>query len=143
MGKAKKNKKQGARFNPLARGDAMVVDTAVEEPKRLSAHQQRYLERKNLKARVTDLKTQRRKVSKADKFEFKKQRKQLNAGIREMTKKANDRTTLLRHASPAAAPAAAVLPEGFAFTLPQPTQSAQAQSMQSHEEAYRVASGVR
>jgi len=135
MGKAKKSKKHGARFNPLARGDAMAVDgsQADEEPKQLSAHQQRYLERKALKAQVAELKTQRRKVSKADKFEFKKQKKSLSASIRGLTQKANDKT-LAREASasaaaPAAAGAAAALPEGFVFDLPQPTRT-HAQSMQ-------------
>ena len=126
MGKAKKSKKHGVRFNPIARGDAMAVDS-MPEPKQLSAHQQRYAERKQLKHQVVELKSQRRKAS-GDKFALKKQKKTLSASIRNLTTQANDKT-LTRKAEPPAEPAAE-LPEGFAFDLPQPAQG-QALSMQT------------
>lgn len=132
MGKAKKSK-QNKRFNPLARGDAMAVDDAeAEPPKQLSAHQQRYLERKALKAEAEALKNQRRKVSKANKFECKKEKKALSASIREKTLRANDKSILQRPApapEPAAAPAP-TLPTDFQFSLPTPA-GAGAKSMQT------------
>lgn len=132
MGKAKKSKKHGVRYNPLARGDAMAVDSQPE-PKQLSAHQQRYAERKQLKLKVTEMKHQKRKVS-GDKFELKKQKKTLAASIRNLTTQANDKTLITRKAEPPAPEPAPELPEGFAFDLPQPTHG-QALSMQT--EAWR------
>ena len=126
MGKAKKSK-TGKRFNPLARGDAMAVDDGVAEPpKQLSAHQQRYMERKALKAEAEALKAQRRKVSKSNKFECKKQKKALSNSIRDSIQRANDKTLVLpRGAPPQPAPApAAVMPANFSFSLPTPTSGA-------------------
>ena len=50
MGKANK-KKKSLRFNPMERGDSMQAEGSKksEQPK-LSAHQQRHLERKRLQA---------------------------------------------------------------------------------------------
>merc|ERR1719424_418045 len=109
MGKAKKSKKHGVRYNPLARGDAMAVDSQPE------------------------MKQQKRKVS-GDKFELKKQKKTLAASIRNLTTQANDKTLITRKAEPPAPEPAPELPEGFAFDLPQPTHG-QALSMQT--EAWR------
>ena len=121
MGKAKKSKKGGLRYDPLARGDAMAVDSQPQpEPKQLSAHQQRYAERKQLKLKVAEMKNQKRKVV-GDKFELKKQKKALAASIRNLTSQANDKT-LTRTAAPPAPEPAPELPEGFAFDLPTPTQ---------------------
>ena len=131
MGKAKKSKKHGVRYNPLARGDAMAVDSQPE-PKQLSTHQQRYAERKQLKLKVTEMKHQKRKV-KGNEFELKKQKKTLAAEIRNLTTQANDKKLTRKAESPAPEPAPE-LPEGFAFDLPQPTQG-QALSMQT--EAWR------
>ena len=101
MGKAKKSKKGGLRYDPLARGDAMAVDSQPQpEPKQLSAHQQRYAERKQLKLKVAEMKNQKRKVV-GDKFELKKQKKALAASIRNLTSQANDKT-LTRTAAPPA-----------------------------------------
>ena len=123
MGKAKKSKKGGLRYDPLARGDAMAVDSQPQsEPKQLSAHQQRYAERKQLKLKVAEMKNQKRKVV-GDKFELKKQKKALAASIRNLTSQANDKT-LTRTAAPPAPEPAPELPEGFAFDLPTPTQTA-------------------
>ena len=129
MGKAKKAKKN-KRFNPLARGDAMAVDDADgEPPKQLSAHQQRHLERKTLKAEVEALKNQRRKVSKANMFQCKKEKKVLSASIHEKMLRANDKSILQRPA-PVLEPAAPAptLPTDFQFSLPTP--AAGAMSMQ-------------
>merc|ERR1719424_1393160 len=119
MGKAKKSKKHGVRYNPLARGDAMAVDSQPEP--------------KQLKLKVTEMKHQKRKVS-GDKFELKKQKKTLAASIRNLTTQANDKTLITRKAEPPAPEPAPELPEGFAFDLPQPTHG-QALSMQT--EAWR------
>ena len=131
MGKAKKSKKHGVRYNPLARGDAMAVDSQPK-PKQLSAHQQRYAERKQLKKQVIELKTQRSKVSHADRFALKKQKKTLSASIRSLTTQANDKTLTRKapEATPELPEAEPELPEGFAFDLPQPTHG-QALSMQA------------
>ena len=130
MGKAKKSKKHGARYDPLARGDAMAVDSQPQpEPTQLSAHQQRYAERKQLKLKVAEMKTQKRKVA-GDKFELKKQKKALAASIRTLTSQANDKTLTRKNAVPPAPEPAPELPEGFAFDLPTPAQG-QALSMQT------------
>ena len=83
MGKLKKAKRSN-RFDPLARGSSIAME--VEEsrssaPKRLNAHQQRHAERKRLQAEAAALKSARRKVSKADKHEMKKQKKALSRSI--------------------------------------------------------------
>merc|ERR1740130_639386 len=114
MGKAKKSKKHGVRYNPLARGDAMAVDSQPEP--------------KQLKLKVTEMKHQKRKV-KGNEFELKKQKKTLAAEIRNLTTQANDKKLTRKAESPAPEPAPE-LPEGFAFDLPQPTQG-QALSMQT------------
>tara|TARA_B110001452_G_scaffold27374_1_gene21469 strand:+ start:2745 stop:3167 length:423 start_codon:yes stop_codon:yes gene_type:complete len=137
MGKAKKTK-QNKRFNPLARGNAMAVDDAdAEPPKQLSAHQQRHLERKTLKAEAEALKNQRRKVSKANKFQCKKEKKALSASIREKVLRANDKSSILQRPAPAPEPAAAAptLPTNFMFSLPTPA-GAGAKSMQT--DAHRL-----
>lgn len=69
MGKATKQKKAKARFDPLARpsSTAMSIDDEAP-PKALSAHQERHLERKRLQREAEALKKQRGKVSKADKL---------------------------------------------------------------------------
>ena len=113
-------------------GDAMAVDSQPQpEPKQLSAHQQRYAERKQLKLKVAEMKNQKRKVV-GDKFELKKQKKALAASIRNLTSQANDKT-LTRTAAPPAPEPAPELPEGFAFDLPTP----QGQALSMQTEAWR------
>ena len=80
MGKVGKHKKSH-RFNPLARGQASSGTQAEEAPKVLNAHQQRHLERKRLQAEAQALKQQKGKVSKANKFEHKAQKKALAKSI--------------------------------------------------------------
>ena len=82
MGKAKKAKKPATRFDPMARPATAAAsaddDIPMDEPKQLSAHQQRHLERKRLQAEKIELKQKKNKVSKADKNAWKEEKKQLS-----------------------------------------------------------------
>ena len=82
MGKAKK-KRQNHRFNPLARPSGGTSDSGAEvQPKALSAHQQRHLERKRLQAEKQQLKQQRRKLSKADRLQHRSESKAIAKSIK-------------------------------------------------------------
>ena len=104
---------------------------AHAEPKQLSAHQQRYAARKQLKKQVVELKAQHdqvnslqrsrrglskadKLVSKADKFALKKQKRTLSLQIREVALMANDKTLPHKAAPRAAAAAPAAKPAGKA-----------------------------
>lgn len=85
MGKSKKRRNHAARFDPLARPtSAMAVDEDAEprEVKKLSAHQQRHMERKRLQAEAALLKQQKRKVSQADKIACKQERREIGKSLK-------------------------------------------------------------
>ena len=101
--------------------DGAAATDSHPEPKKLSAHQQRYAERKQLKKQVIELKAQHDEVNslqksrrglskgeklrtKADKYALKKQKKALSDSIRKVTLQANDKTLTHKAAPRAAAP---------------------------------------
>jgi hypothetical protein len=104
-------------------GGAVATDSHPD-PKKLSAHQQRYAKRKQLKKQVIELKAQHDEVNslqrsrqglskgeklrtKAEKYALKKQKKALSDSIREVTLQANDKTLAHRAAAPPCGNAAA------------------------------------
>ena len=117
MGKAKKQKKKQHRFNPIERSDTKV-EGKKPEPKPLSAHQARHLERKRLQAEAKELKRQRGKVSKAQaKFQLKAEKKALTMSLHDVKAKA----AALKSEPLAKSQAAAVsTPSTFTFNLPTP-----------------------
>ena len=116
MPKQKKKKPMAHRFDPLSRPEnGMEVDRAPV--KKLSAHQLRHLERKRLQAESTALKNSRRKVSKTNKLDHKKQKKALSAGIKVI----KQQTAELK-GNPLATNRKAGPSEEFAFALPMPGQ---------------------
>lgn len=125
MGKTKRGKLSGHRFNPLARPEkagpsSMSVDddAGASGAKPLSAHQQRHLERKRLQAEVASLRHQGRKISKADKVGHKSAKK----AIRQQLKTAKAEAEALRNRISASVPppAPSVAPAAFSFDLPMP-----------------------
>jgi len=134
MGKAKKNKKKMARFDPLARPAASSadMDDAVEVPeKKLSAHQQRHLERKRLQAEAQALKQQKRKVSKADKLAWQREKKELSRALKTSRQALRDASSSRPVAASSDAPVEEALaddaPAPFAgFDLPAPRGGADA-----------------
>ena len=86
MGKAKKNKKAKARFDPLARPAPSAMDAEGDDEEaaapKLSAHQARHLERKRLQAERLTLKQQKRKVSKADKLAWQSEQRSLSKTLK-------------------------------------------------------------
>ena len=138
MGKAAKAKRKH-RFDPLARGkaaaDSMDVeggDTGPSKP--LSAHQQRHFERKRLQAEAQALKQQRRKVSKGDKLEAKRQKKELTKSLNAVKLKAaaNRMAQVARGADVDAGGCCngmgvgTAAPQTFVFSLPPPRGGADA-----------------
>ena len=128
MGKSKKNR-TAARFDPLARPaasssmDADDHDEDMGEKKELSAHRARHMERKRLQAEAADLRSQKGKISKADKIAHKREQKLLsmqlkvtNAALRGVARSGG-----LLEAAADATPEEPVAPAPFAgFNLPVP-----------------------
>ena len=141
-GKSAKKKRGQARFNPLARPSDMAVDddATAEAPKKLSAHQERHLERKRLQAEKASLKSQKKKVSKADKIAWKSETKMISAQLQlnraQLKMAERSSSSFQRHrAAEAASSAAAAAAEdagatsgpalfgGFNLPAPRPVES--------------------
>ena len=134
MGKDKK-KKKAMRFDPLARPAVASgsnvrsgEDDEIAEPKQLSAHQQRHLERKRLQAEALALRQAKGKVSKADKLAWQREQRELGKTLQKS--KAALRAASARFgeamavAEADAQPAAQVQPAFAGFNLPVPAGAA-------------------
>ncbi len=119
MGKAaKKKSRRAGRFDPLSRpqSSAMQVEGEEDAPK-LSAHQQRHLERKRNQAEQAALKQQRRKLSKADKLAHRKESKAISKALKGVKAEAAALRARLPAPAAASAPVADSLKD-FRFNLP-------------------------
>jgi hypothetical protein len=136
--KAKKGK-HALRFDPLARPAVAPRGVGEDEDedeapvKKLSAHQQRHLERKRAQAETEALRNQKRKVSKASKLEHQRETKAISAQLKASKHALHAASLHVRSADAPPAPAAEAKAAAedapaplFAFNLPTPQGGARA-----------------